>query len=535
MDISIKDILLMKEFNRCKLISGESGIDNLVTSINSMEIPDITDWLSEGVLLITTGYSIKDDPNKIEELIVNLSNRKASGLAIKTRFIKKISNSVLKLSNDLKIPIIHIPDDIKFSDLSTPIMKRLVAEDNLESTISMEIYSKFINIGIENLGIKGVSELISNIIGHDVLILDNDFKDYSNNDIDYDNIITYLRNNRNDINYESYINLPESNLPLFIKKIFLKEELIAYIVILDFSPKNYTNNTNTVLSQISNLLSLEILKIKSVNRDIFDLDNKLFKEINENLYTTNEEIESKVFSLGWPKLPYSLIYIYFDNLSNYVKDKNNSEIITLKRNLYNMIETEFAILELDIKIVTLKNDFYIILNSNDININKLELCIENTRNKIFNYIKTNIIFIIGDSIDKFTKITTKISELKDALSIYYLKKDKPTFLYEKDTFIEQFFLKNKNNYYLEQFVRNTIGKIIDEKNKDSLDLYNTLYEYIKSGYNALQASKNLYIHRNTLTYRLNKIEKLLQCDLNSFEDRYKITLAIKVNELHNYH
>lgn len=535
MGITIKDILSMNEFNRCKLISGESGTDNLITSINSMEIPDITDWLSEGVFLITTGYSIKDDPKKMEELIVNLSNRKASGLAIKTRFIKKISNSVLKLSNELKVPIIHIPDDISFSDLSTPIMKKLVEADNLANNISVDIYNKFINIGINNLGIKGVSKLIADIIGHDVLILDNDLKVYSNNDINYDNIITYLKNNINDINDKTYVDLPESNLHLFIQNVFLKGELIAYIVILDFSPKDYTNNTNIILSQISNLLSLEILKIKSLNNDIFDLDNKFLKKIHENTYTTNEELESRAFSLGWPKLPYSLIYIHFDKLSDYIKDKDSSETITLKRNLYNLIRTEFSIIESDIKIMTLNNDFYVILNSNDINVNKLELCIENSINKIFNYIRIRPIFIIGDSIAEFTKITSKIKELKDALYIYYLKKDKPSFLYEKDTFIEQFFLKNKSNYYLEQFVKNTIGKITDEKSKDSLDLYNTLHEYIKSGYNTLQASKNLYIHRNTLTYRLNKIEKLLQCDLNSFEDRYKITLAIRVNELNNYH
>ncbi|QQK08359.1 PucR family transcriptional regulator [Miniphocaeibacter halophilus] len=532
--ITIKDILLMKEFSRCKLISGESGINNIVKSINSMEIPDITDWLSEGELLITTGYSIKDSPKKMEDLIVNLSKMKCAGLAIKTRFIKKINNNVLTLSNTLKIPIIHIPDDISFSDLSTPIMKKIVEMDNLQNKISIDMYNRFINIGIENLGIEGISTLISNIINSDVLILDKDFRTYVDNDKNK-KIIPYLKSSLNLLNEDGFTYLAEIDLDVLIKRVIVKKKIIAYIIVLNLVSKDYTNTIDIVLEQATKLLSLEILKLESVSKNIFDLDNIFLTEILENNFNSNEQIEVKAESLNWPNLPYTIILLHSKKFNNLFANKDNSEIVVFKKDIYSIINAEFYKNDPKIKITSLNNDFYIIINSNNFDKKLIEQSINNTINEVNNYCNIKPLCIIGDSIDKLDKIPNKIHDLELALSIYFLKKDKAVFIYEKDTIIEQFFLKNKDNYYLKQFIENTIGNIIDNKSKDSLDLFKTLYEYLKTGCNTLRASKNLYIHRNTLTYRLKKIEKILECDLNSFEDRYKITIAFKINEIIKYY
>ncbi|EJW91354.1 protein containing Helix-turn-helix, Fis-type domain protein [gut metagenome] len=43
-----------------------------------------------------------------------------------------------------------------------------------------------------------------------------------------------------------------------------------------------------------------------------------------------------------------------------------------------------------------------------------------------------------------------------------------------------------------------------------------------------QAAEALFLHRNTLLYRIRKIEQLLNCDLSNGEELIKLAIALKV-------
>lgn len=42
----------------------------------------------------------------------------------------------------------------------------------------------------------------------------------------------------------------------------------------------------------------------------------------------------------------------------------------------------------------------------------------------------------------------------------------------------------------------------------------------------------MFIHRNTINYKIKKIEHILSCDLSSFEERFTLMLAIKLLEMY---
>lgn len=58
-----------------------------VESYDMMEQPKMKEWLREHVLLITTGYAIRNDKEALLELIQNMHEANCSALAIKTRFL----------------------------------------------------------------------------------------------------------------------------------------------------------------------------------------------------------------------------------------------------------------------------------------------------------------------------------------------------------------------------------------------------------------------------------------------------------------
>ena len=59
-------------------------------------------------------------------------------------------------------------------------------------------------------------------------------------------------------------------------------------------------------------------------------------------------------------------------------------------------------------------------------------------------------------------------------------------------------------------------------------LRETLEAYLRYSGNTRETCRELFIHRNTLTYRLRKIEELLHVDLEDGEVRATCLLALKV-------
>lgn len=80
------------------------------------------------------------------------------------------------------------------------------------------------------------------------------------------------------------------------------------------------------------------------------------------------------------------------------------------------------------------------------------------------------------------------------------------------------------------FIQDHIGPLLNSEGKN-MDLLQTLQVYLSHNGNMKETANELFIHRSTLQYRLEKIEDLLQVDLNNAEHRFNLNMAIKLNDL----
>ena len=69
-------------------------------------------------------------------------------------------------------------------------------------------------------------------------------------------------------------------------------------------------------------------------------------------------------------------------------------------------------------------------------------------------------------------------------------------------------------------------KKYDKKNRTSL--YGTLYEYLRFERNVVATAKHLSIHRNSMIYRLERLEKLLNLDLDDINVRMYLMLSYHI-------
>ncbi len=71
---------------------------------------------------------------------------------------------------------------------------------------------------------------------------------------------------------------------------------------------------------------------------------------------------------------------------------------------------------------------------------------------------------------------------------------------------------------------------------DSLDeeTLTTINKFFENSLNVSETSRQLYIHRNTLVYRLEKLQKSTGLDVRVFEDALTFRIALMVSNYMKY-
>ncbi len=65
---------------------------------------------------------------------------------------------------------------------------------------------------------------------------------------------------------------------------------------------------------------------------------------------------------------------------------------------------------------------------------------------------------------------------------------------------------------------------------DDLDeeTQNTIQKFYENNLNISETARQLYLHRNTLVYRLERLEKMIGLDIRKFEDAMTFKLSMMV-------
>lgn len=79
-----------------------------------------------------------------------------------------------------------------------------------------------------------------------------------------------------------------------------------------------------------------------------------------------------------------------------------------------------------------------------------------------------------------------------------------------------------------KFLKEPISKILEDS-----ELYDSLKAFFANNLNISETSRNTFVHRNTLVYRLDKIQKLTGLDARNFEDAVCMRLFMWIKSREN--
>lgn len=276
-------------------------------------------------------------------------------------------------------------------------------------------------------------------------------------------------------------------------------------------------------------------RVKNSNGDI--LINSLGDTVVETIETRMETKDNNLIvetSMEFKKCLGLLKYCIEQKIKDRIRSKDEiiQDILTGK---------SFYDLTLEYQEIIIPNNIILIYKSS----NKDELLSillkENINRKeiVISLDKYIVILVNDENKDKYLKVITKLINNEDNKNYYtsYGKilglsdlKDKFDYLIENINLSIRYKLKvktyNENELILERAVDsiseaekkkicNDYNKILSKLDED---LIKTIEVFLKEGLRVSDSSEKLYIHRNTLFYRIDKIKKIVNYDITNFNE-----------------
>lgn len=179
---SLSDLLSLPVFAGSRLTNESANLGALVSGVNLTDTPDYYNWISEGQLLVTTCYAIHKNKKAIAEFIPRLSKAALTGVCIKpSRFLGKTPDVMVSQALDLGFPLIELPSEVSFSEITKAVSDELLRRRTEMLRNSLAVNQMLTRTITEGATLREIADTVSGLTGGSTLIIDsvNDRRAYS--------------------------------------------------------------------------------------------------------------------------------------------------------------------------------------------------------------------------------------------------------------------------------------------------------------------------------------------------------------------
>jgi len=273
--------------------------------------------------------------------------------------------------------------------------------------------------------------------------------------------------------------------------------------------------------------------------------NKLEQQSRENFMkdiilrgsTFTQDILDRAISYGYnPNENYYSFIISLDNL-NELTIKNgvhdSEKMIQIKQQVEQIAMNVLS--KKGKKSVQVNEDCSIILMVPDYNNGTCKNSIEEIGEEIIKNINAAISELIvnigiGGVWNELEDFKRSVSDARKVLSLLKsngIKNDVKS--YENIGIYKLFFQIDKQSE-MKKFYLNALKSLMEYDSKNSTELVETLEAYIQEGGNLNRTSEKLFIHKNTLKYRIKRIEDISKCDLKDVNELFNFYISFKIEK-----
>lgn len=539
--ITLKDILKNERFSKLTLINSDVDLNREVSTIESTETPDIAYYLAPNALLLTTAMAFKNDQKALCDLIVQLNNLPCAGLAIKLgRFINELDPEVIETANNLNFPLIKIPIETTLGSTFHELLSYLWKNQNEQLLYSLNIQKSFSNLMIRNASIDVLLRNLSHTLKKSIALVDpfGNIKSSTNiNKSKYSKktlreIVEVLAEKDGPHN-PMEINLKQSSSEFGIASIYpisMASYFPYYLIIFDAKNMEYPISTMAIEQAIL-ILSFTLYKNLRVSYNSVSIKEDFLKNLTS--FNPDEKLnENQLLYMGKKyglKLShsYKIIIASISNRDDLSKDLTTTEEwYTL---IYNWLDEKLS-KDIDHSILfsDIGNFNYIILLQNPK---------ENIINRLISYrsilqktLKLDMNYYMGNTVQDINSIRYSYKEAVEAIE-FGKTRDTIEFIKYYNQFGTLELLQLLPKSQIENFISNNLKSLAYSDDENLIDFRKTLKTYLDLNCNITDTANALFIHRNTVKYRIKRCEEILGQDIT--DPDYSLQLRLSLSYLEN--
>ena len=544
MSITVAEALKIGALRKCKLLAGARSVDNIINFVDSMEVPDITPWLKSNELLVTTGYSIKDDLGALVRLIESLKQVKAAGLAIKSRFVGQIPKEIIQLADRLDLPLIEIPEDVPFIQITHPLMKAIASRQTMSLEFSETVHRELTKVELEGKGFGDIAETLHSLIGNSVVILDRFFRilassgplsmdslpvDVASDTKDKAKTLRLPRQKRIEMrnaSSTSLLTIEGCECSFKYRPARAKDKVYGYILVAE-QEKSLKDLELIALEHATTTTCLEFVKQELISEQLKVVEHDFFTDLITGGTHGEPEARQRARMLGWPQPPWIMAVIDIDGFSGLIAHLSEEDVQSLKDDIRDLLQVSLSSIKDSMSILT-RSDSFIVLFSERLSSQKIALSdrIAEVANRIKEEKKIHVSCGLSERIDGASGIPAGYEQALLAMRVARLSSGGGGVKQYGQIALERALLSLSDNEPFKHYYDTIIGKLKQHDAKNGSELLKTLEALVECMGSRSRAAESLFIHRNTLTYRIKQIEKITGLDLAKSRDMVSVSMLL---------
>ncbi|WP_340026285.1 PucR family transcriptional regulator ligand-binding domain-containing protein [Paenibacillus sp. FSL K6-1096] len=540
--LTIRDALKRPLFAEAELIGGRSGLNRAVRWVHVLESPSLESLIHGEEMILTTGMGASRDTAAACSFMQNLIDRNAACLCIELgTYFSEIPQEMISLANRHDFPLIQFTRTVRFVDITLDLHSLIINRHHRMLQELESISREFHRLTLTSQGTLKVLQLLCKSTRTQIVYVQPQSKPLffpalpPGEQQPLLEAFAAFREEMEGVQPEAAPQLREyGHRTMAVKPVGALDQTWAYILMV--CPHKPQEFDCLLLDSASLSIAQELLRTRYME------ERKLFSENLwvEELVGGRSQDDNRLKGLIGPdfnlvnELPYRVCLIEIENPPEvkWNSPENDWESITFHLSL--LLRSIFEKHSLR-PLITLKN-------------NRLTVIALDIQSRVPGKLRLQqaldaLQHIRADEKLKDLQLVTGVSkahrglkhahaayqEAVQALSLYSCYQ-KPILMYE-ELGVFQLLLSLNDGRTLESFIRSYLGPLIDHDEAKGSELLLTLRVYLDHDGSKQIAARSLFIVRQSLYYRLDKITELLGEDFMLPENRISIQVALRAYQL----
>lgn len=542
---TLEDLLNIPRFSDLTLLTDPTNVGTTVESIEISETPDVANFIPKKIFLLTTAMVYKDNQKALIHLMDSLKEQEAAGIGIKVgRFIESIDEEVIAHGNKINFPIIKIPSTQPLGALLHQLLNYLWNTKTEQLTYALDIQKRFSDLLIHDVSTARFIADFGKMINTPVILLSpygkvvahsKHFTQTSKPAEYYVEQLTEKYRHWFDESHASFVIKDFNQTPLQIAgfSVSLTNYFPYYLLILNPEQVPYPMS-EFAMEQACLVLSFMLYKNQKIQESLEFLKSDFlvqFIEFQQQPHQTKRDWLDLGTNYGFKKSnQYQIIYaacsqtVVTKTKIKYQQEESNVAFQWLQETLPLRIK--------DTSIFKVKNTNHlaILVQNREENLEKI---LQDISIELSEKLPITLTFALGNLYETIEQIANSFIEAKTAYEeMLTFNTHKLTHRYQPKGMKSLF--EKMSPEEVHYFCESTLKELAYPVEDSFIELRKTLKCYLNFQCEISKTAKKLYLHRNTIKYRIDLCSKLLgkniQDPINSLNFRLALELSDRSNQ-----